>query len=115
MNMSHNFVGVSGICVTLAILCSGCASTRSDPMGFADLDSFQIDCSRRNEQIALLQSMRSTRDDRLVSRASNAIQPWLAYTNPEQHYNNAVRGRGRTDWVINQKLIELRDNCRSNP
>ena len=84
-------------------------------MGFADLDSFRIDCSRRAEQIALLQSMRSTPDDRLLARASNAVQPWLAYTNPEQHYNNAVRGRGRTDWVINQKLIELRDNCRSNP
>ena len=115
MNMSRKSVAVSGICVTLAILCSGCASTRSDPMGFADLDSFQIDCSRRNEQIFLLQSMRSTRDDRLIARASNAIQPWLAYTNPEQHYNNANRGYGRADWVINQKLIALRDNCRSNP
>ena len=115
MNMSRNFVGVSGICVTLAILCSGCAAPRSEPMGFADLDSFQIDCSRRTEQIALLQSMRSTPDDRLVARASNAIQPWLAYTNPEQHYNNANRGYGRADWVINQKLIELRDNCRSMP
>jgi hypothetical protein len=84
-------------------------------MGFADLDSFRIDCSHRNAQIALLQSMRSTPDDRLVARASNAIQPWLAYTNPEQHYNNANRGYGRADWVINQKLIALRDNCRSNP
>ena len=115
MNMSRKSVVVSGICVTLAILCSGCASTRSEPMGFADLDSFQIDCSRRNEQIFLLQSMRSTRDDRLIARASNALQPWLAYTNPEQHYNNANRGYGRADWVVNQKLIELRDNCRSNP
>ena len=83
-------------------------------MGFADLDSFQIDCSQRTEQIALLQSMRSTRDDRLVARASNAIQPWLAYTNPEQHYNNANRGYGRADWVIHQKRIELRDICWSN-
>jgi hypothetical protein len=115
MNMSRKSVAVSGICVTLAILCSGCASTRSDPMGFADLDSFQINCSQQTEQMALLQSMRSTRDDRLVARASNAIQPWLAYTNPEQHYNNANRGYGRADWVINQKLLELRDNCRSNP
>ena len=115
MNMSRKSVAVSGICVTLAILCSGCASPRSSPMGFADLDSFRIDCSRRAEQIALLQSMRSTPDDRLIARASNALQPWLVYTDPDQHYNNATRGYGRSDWVINQKLFELRDNCRSNP
>jgi hypothetical protein len=113
--MSRKSVGVSGICVILAILCSGCASTRSDPMRFADLDSFQINCSQRTAQIAWLQSMRGTADDRLVARASNAIQPWLIYTNPEQHYNNANRGYGRSDWVINQKLMELRDNCRNNP
>lgn len=115
MNMSRKSVAVFGICATLAILCSGCASPRSEPMGFVDLDSFQIDCSKRTQQIAFLQSMRSTPDDRLFARASNALQPWLPYTNPEQHYNNAVRGHGRTDWVINQKLIELRDNCGSNP
>jgi hypothetical protein len=115
MNMLHKYAGVSGICVTLAIMCSGCAAPRSEPMGFTELDSFQIDCSRRAEQIALLQSMRSTPDDRLLARASNAVQPWLAYTNPEQQYNNAMRGYNRTNWVINQKLIALRDDCRSNP
>ena len=115
MSMWHKSAVVSGICVTLAILCSGCASPRSAPLGFADLDSFQIDCNHRTAQIAFLQSMRSTPDDRLIARASNAIQPWLVYTNPEQHYNNANRGYGRSDWVINQKLFELRDNCRSNP
>ena len=115
MNMSRNFAAVSGICVTLAILCSGCAAPRSEPMGFIDLDHFQVDCSHRTAQIALLQSMRSTPDDRLVARVGNAIQPWLVYTNPEQHYNNANRGYGRTDWVINRKLIALRDNCRGNP
>jgi len=115
MNMSRKSVVVSGICATLAILCSGCASTRSDPMGFSDLDSFQIDCFHRTEQIVFLQSMRSTPDDRLFARASNVLQPWLIYTDPEQQYNNAVRGHSRTDWVINQKLIALRDDCRSNP
>ena len=115
MNMLHKYAGVSGICVTLAILCSGCAAPRSEPMGFTDLDNFQIDCSHRTEQIAFLQSMRSTPDDQLYARASNALQPWLIYTNPDQQYNNAVRGHNRTNWVINQKLIALRDDCRSNP
>jgi hypothetical protein len=115
MNMSRKSVAVSGICVTLAILCSGCAAPRSEPMGFTDLDNFQIDCSHRTEQIAFLQSMRSTSDDQLYARASNALQPWLVLTDPTQQYNNAVRGHGRSNWVINQKLIALRDDCRSNP
>lgn len=106
---------VSGICVTLAILCSGCATSRPQPMSFAELDYFQINCAQRTQQMALLQSMRSTPDDRLFARASNALQPWRAYTNPDQYRDNAYQGYGRSDWVINQKLIELRDNCRSNP
>ena len=84
-------------------------------MGFSDLDSFEIDCSQRTQQMALLQSMRSTPDDRLFARASNALQPWLTLTNPDQQYNNAMRGYNRSNWVINQKLMELRDNCRSMP
>jgi hypothetical protein len=116
MNMSRNYGVVSGICVTLAILCSGCATTTgTQPMRFADLDSFQINCKRRPEQIALLQSMRSTPDDRLFALLSNTVQPWKQFSNPEQYRENAIRGLGRSDWVINQKLMELRDNCRGNP
>ena len=115
MNMLRKSKVVSGICVTLAILCSGCATSRSQPMSFAELDYFQINCAQRTQQIALLQSMRSTPDDRLFARASNALQPWRAYTNPDQYRDNAYQGYGRSDWVINQKLMELRDNCRSNP
>ena len=116
MNMSRKSAVVSGICVTLAILCSGCATTTgTQPMRFSDLDSFQINCKRRTEQIALLQSMRSTPDDRLFALLSNTVQPWKQFSNPEQYRENAIRGLGRSEWVINQKLMELRDNCRGNP
>jgi len=114
MNTWLKFAPVSGICVTLAILCSGCAQA-APPMDFVDLDYFQIDCSRRTEQIAFLQSLRSTADDRLLARATNALTPWRMFTNPSAYYNNAAQGSSRTDWVINQKLIALRDDCRSNP
>ena len=116
MNTFHKSKLVSGICVTLAILCSGCATTTgSQPMRFADLDNFQINCKRRTEQIALLQSMRSTPDDRLFALLSNTVQPWKQFSDPEQYNENIIRGYGRGDWVINQKLMELRDNCRGNP
>jgi hypothetical protein len=115
MSMSRKSAVVSGICVTLAILCSGCSTVGSQPMRFTDLDNFQINCAQRTEQIALLQSMRSTPDDRLFALLSNTVQPWKAYSDPEQYNDNVVRGYGRSDWVINQKLMELRDNCRSMP
>jgi hypothetical protein len=115
MNMWRKSAGVSGICVTLAILCSGCSTIGSQPMRFSDLDHFQIDCARRNEQMALLQSMRSTPDDRLFALLSNKVQPWKQFSDPDQYNENAIRGYGRGDWVINQKLMELRDNCRGNP
>ena len=113
MNIRLKSAVVSGICVTLAILCN--VSTAAAPVDFTDLDYFQIDCSRRTEQIAFLQSLRSTADDRLFARATNALMPWRMFTNPSAYYNNAAQGSNRTDWVINQKLIALRDDCRSNP
>jgi len=113
MNIRHKSAHVFGICVTLAILCSHAHA--APPMDFTDLDYFQIDCSRRTEQIAFLQSLRSTADDRLLARATNSLMPWRMFTNPSAYYNNAAQGSNRTDWVINQKLIALRDDCRSNP
>ena len=113
MNIRPKSAHVSGICVTLAILCSDAMSAPA--VDFTDLDYFQIDCSRRTEQIAFLQSLRSTADDRLFARATNALMPWRMFTNPSAYYNNAAQGSNRTDWVINQKLIALRDDCRSNP
>ena len=113
MNIRPKSAHVSGICVTLAILCSG--ATAAPPVDFTDLDYFQIDCSRRAEQIAFLQSLRSTADDRLFARATNALMPWRMFTNPAAYNNNAAQGSSRTDWVINQKLMALRDDCRSNP
>jgi hypothetical protein len=113
MNIKLKSAHASGICVTLAILCSHASAAPA--VDFTDLDYFQIDCSRRAEQIAFLQSLRSTADDRLLARAANALMPWRMFTNPGAYYNNAALGSSRTDWVINQKLIALRDDCRSNP
>jgi hypothetical protein len=104
-----------GIYFIIVISCSSCSTIGSRPMMFSDLDSLQINCGQRSQQIALLQSMRSTPDDRLLALLSNTVQPWKQFSNPEQYQENALIGYGRTNWVINQKLMELRDNCRSNP
>lgn len=81
-------------------------------MSFQDLNHYQIDCSRKFDQIAVLQSMRPTRDDRMFARLSKMVQPWKVVTDPLSNSENEAIGTGRTEWLINQKLIALHRDCR---
>ena len=106
------FASVYGICVTLAILCNaGCSTVQQTPMGFQDLDHFKINCKKKGEQIAFLQSMRPTRDEKLLAGFSAMFQPWTYITDPYGHDSKRAVSTGRSEWVINQLLMELRDNC----
>ena len=106
------FASVYGICVTLAILCNaGCAVTQRTPMGFQDLNHFKINCKKKAEQIAFLQSQRPTPDEKLLAGFSAMLQPWTYLTNPYEHDSNRAVSTGRSEWLINQLLMELRDNC----
>ena len=106
------FASVYGICVTLAILCNaGCASVQRTPMGFQDLDHFKINCKKKAEQIAFLQSMRPTPDEKLFAGFSAMFQPWTYITDPYAQDSRQVVSTGRSEWLINQLLMELRDNC----
>ena len=106
------FASVYGVCVTLAILLTtGCSTVQRTPMGFADLDGYQIDCRRKSEQIAFLQSMRPTNDEKLFSGFSAMLQPWNYIADPYAHDSRRAVSTGRSEWLINQKLMELRDNC----
>ena len=112
MNMSRTFAGVSGICVTLAILLTtGCSTVQRTPMAFVDLDHFKINCKKKAEQIAFLQSMRPTPDEKLFAGLSTVFQPWNYIVDPYKHDSNRAVSTGRSDWAINQLLMELRDNC----
>lgn len=106
------FVSVYGICVTLAILLTtGCSTVQRTPMAFADLDHFKINCKKKGEQIAFLQSMRPTNDEKLFAGLSTIFQPWNYIVDPYGHDSNRAVSTGRSEWVINQLLMELRDNC----
>ena len=106
------FASVYGICVTLAILCSaGCSTVQQTPMGFQDLDHFKVNCKKKTEQIAFLQSMRPTRDEKLLAGFSVMLQPWNYLVEPYEHDSKRAVSTGRSEWVINQLLMELRDNC----
>lgn len=80
-------------------------------MSFQELNYFQIDCTRKAEQVAMLQSMRPTRDDRFFAKISTMIQPWKAVTDPIGRSESQAIGTGRTEWMINQKIIALQKNC----
>ena len=101
---------VYGISVTVAIFCSGC-STTSRQMSYADINYFRIDCSKRDEQIKMLQSMQSTRDDRGAAKVRNILQPWLRYTDPDQYADNYYQGTGRTDAYINYTIHDITTSC----
>jgi hypothetical protein len=59
------FARVSGVCVILASLCSGCASgvPSAGPMHAHELNHFQVDCKIADTQRAMLESMRPTPDE----------------------------------------------------
>jgi len=106
------FASVYGVCVTLAVLLTtGCSTVQRTPMAFADLDHFQINCKKKAEQIAFLQSMRPTNDEKLFAGLSTIFQPWNYIVDPYGHDSNRAVSTGRSEWVINQLLMELRDNC----
>ena len=106
------FASVYGICVTLAILLTtGCSTVQRTPMGFVDLDHFRIDCKKKTQQIAFLQSMRPTPDEKLFAGFSAMLQPWTYITDPYGQDSRQVVSSGRSEWIINQHLMTLRDNC----
>lgn len=76
-----------------------------------DLNQFQPDCSRRNEQIQMLTSMLHNRDDQFVARLGNALQPWQSVTDPGAYRYRHDVGYGRTNWLIRQNLHILVTQC----
>ena len=114
MNMFRKSKLVSGICVTLAILCSGCATSvgKSKQMSYNSVITYQTDCSKKNEQIAMLNNMRTTRDDRALAKLKNIFQPWLQFTSPDQYTDNYYQGAGVTDAYIDYKIQDLINFCR---
>jgi hypothetical protein len=91
----HRFVTAFGICVMCAALFSGCASQidpRRVPMSTQDLNHFQVDCRIKSQQVAMLQSMRQSRDDMFASSMRSIARPFswtpdhdIAHNNPNKY------------------------------
>jgi outer membrane murein-binding lipoprotein Lpp len=108
------FAIVFGTCVIAASLFSGCAAPgRADrvPMRAVDLANWHHDCKHKAEQVAMLQQMRQTQDERAMSQLANALTPWNKYTNPDPHRENRMQGMGQNNWYINYHLLLLARDC----
>lgn len=80
------------MCVALS---SGCA-TQIDPnrvpMSTQDLNHFQVDCRIKTQQVAMLQSMRQTREEQFAANMRSTLRPFswthdhdIAYNNPNKY------------------------------
>ena len=88
----------------------GCAS--SQRMDIADLDYYQIDCSKYKEQHAFLRSQMTTSADKLSSMFNTSSILGQIGTRIDGTYDQheATRGR-RYDAVVRLKLDQLNRNC----
>ena len=107
------YASACGIFVIIASLCSGCATaSRPDrvPMSTVDLNHFVINCSIKAQQVAMLHSMRQTRDERLVAGLVAAL-PWYKWTDPAEYNQRVDIHNGRLNWMINFHLNALATQC----
>ena len=93
--IAQRFVTAFGACATVAILCSGCATTtNSAGITYEDLTWYAVDCKHKAEQIKFLQSLRKSPDDQLMS-----ISGW---TGEDRKFN----------YLLNSYLVELSTRCK---
>jgi hypothetical protein len=104
---------VFGTCVIAASLFSGCATSRPDrvPMARDQLNHFVRDCRQKANQVAMLQNMRQTQDERILAGLEVASNPLLKYVNPAQHRQLQDIGSGQTNWYIDYHLQMLAREC----
>lgn len=91
-----------GIFATLAIVASAGCATQKVAMNSWDLDHFWTDCSRKQQQIEFLQSLRVSPQDQARARLARMIS-----TNAERGWELDSIASGRTNWIINQHLLAL--------
>ena len=110
--LKHKFVSVFGLCVIIASLSSGCA-TRPDPdrspWSIHNLDrNFRLDCSQKQQQVEMLQSMRQSKDESFEAYLRVMLQSWRVVTDPAAHNIDVEIAYGNPNKYINYHLNQLR-------
>lgn len=111
-NIMHKLkIAFGCFAIAATLLNTGCANLSAPhrTMSWQDLEWFVVDCGRKSEQIAMLQAMRPTNDEKLFARLNNELFFWQPFTNPEKFAQRQQIGSNRVDWLINQHLMRLRE------
>jgi hypothetical protein len=124
MSLKHHYKGpkimnksaansaiVYGLFATIAALLSGCATQPSPyrvPMSTVDLNYFRVDCKQKQQQVAMLQSMRLSADEQFAARMRLSLQPWTIVTNGTVWAVNYDMAHGNPNRYINYHLNQLR-------
>ena len=98
-----------GLCAIIVSLCSACATGTpgAQPMSYQDLNYFQVDCKRKQEQVEMLQSMRQNRDQMVSAQTTNMFKPWTAITDPQGFNERQQAAQGGINKQINYNLFLL--------
>ena len=91
-----------GVFAIIAIAGSAGCATQRPVMNSWDLDHFWTDCSRKQEQIEFLQSLRTTPDDQARAALARIIS-----LDARRSWELDSIASGRTNWIINQHLMAL--------
>lgn len=81
------------------------------PMYTEDLNGFQIDCRKRDEQIRFLLGQLSSRDDRLLSWWTNYWDPMGVIKPSDDYHLRANISSRMSDWHVHQNLKHIYDFC----
>lgn len=104
-------VFIKRLCGIFVIIASLNTANAEVPMNIHDLDHFVVDCSIKQQQVEFLQSLRSTADQRAVAGLQTLLTPWRWFTDPEGQDRVYHVGKGSYNWIINQHLWTLKNNC----
>ena len=77
------------------------------PVATVDLNRFVIDCSRKQEQVEFLQSLRQSPDDQFAARMRMMFNSYEIVTNPRMYQNNYDMAHGNPNKYINRLIKEL--------
>ena len=75
------------------------------------LNNFKRDCSKKQQQVEMLQSMRQTRDEKAMAGLDAAFNPFMKYTDPARFQHLQDIQNGDINVRINNHLLLLEQNC----
>jgi len=86
---------------------AGCSTTAPTySMGVEQLNHYQVDCSKKAEQIKYIQSMRPTNPQRNIAAVISSI-PFAWMLDVGNYSDQRHVASGKKDWMLNQILMEL--------